>query len=196
MEFIFGYPIWEFKKTDKFNRKKIEQEIYKAKEEDTENKELGIRSTRGGYQSDFSFPPKKFKETLKYICSHLESPEGLRFPHSIEAAWANINQEGDYNIPHNHGSDATGFAGVLFVTDAPGLHILNPRPGAPFYDVEKSPEGNAGEIILFPKSLLHWVEPSKFEKDRITFAFNIDVPDLDRAKKEAFTASNKKSDSK
>ena len=49
MEFIFGYPIWEFKKSDKFDRKKIEQEIYRAEEKDTEDKELGIKSTRGGY---------------------------------------------------------------------------------------------------------------------------------------------------
>ena len=179
MEFIFGYPIWELKKSDKFNRKKIEQEIYRAKEEDTEEKELSIRSTRGGYQSNPSFPSDKFKEALEYIRSQLESPEGLRFPHLIEAAWVNINQEGNYNMPHNHGgTDSSGFAGVLFVTDAPGLHILNPRPGAPYYDVQRSPEGNAGEIIIFPKSLLHWVEPSKSEKDRITFAFNItDTPD-------------------
>lgn len=195
MEFIFGFPIWELKKTDKFNRKKIEQEIYKAKEEDTEEKDEGIRSTRGGYQSDLSFPPSKFKETLKYICGQLEGPDGLRFPHSIEAAWVNINQEGNYNMPHNHGN-FDGFAGVLFVTDAPGLHILNPSVGALYCDIKKSPEGNAGEIILFPKSLLHWVEPSKSEKDRITFAFNVHVPDLYKAKLEAFAASNEKSDSK
>ena len=194
MEFIFGYPIWEFKKTDKFNRKKIEQEIYKAKEEDIEKKDEDNRSTRGGYQSDLSFPPETFKETLKYIRGHLESPEGLRFPHSIGVGWANINKEGNYNMPHNHGFD--GFAGVLFVTDAPGLHILNPSAGARYDEIKKSPEGNAGEIILFPRSLLHWVEPSKSEKDRITFAFNVNVPDLNRLKNIIFTMSNEKSDSK
>ena len=190
MEFIFGYPIWEFKKSDKFNRKKIEQEIYRAEEEDKEDKELGVRSTRGGYQSHLSFPPNTFKETLKYIRGHLESPKGLRFPHKIESAWANINKEGNYNVPHNHGFD--GFAGVLFVTDAPGLHILNPRPAAPYYDIEKNPKGYAGEIIIFPKSLLHWVEPSKSEEDRITFAFNINVPNLDTYSLETYTASNSK----
>ena len=190
MEFIFGYPIWEFKKSDKFNRKKIEQEIYRAKEENDkklEKKMLG--SSRGGYQSDHAIP-EKHVETFKYIRSHLESPEGLRFPHLIDVGWANINQEGNYNVPHNHGFE--GFAGVLFVTDAPGLHILNPSVGARRYEVKKSPKGNAGEIILFPKSLLHWVEPSKSEKDRITFAFNVHVPNIENIKMEAFTASNSK----
>ena len=174
MEFIFGYPIWEFKKSDKFNRKKIEQEIYRAKEdyEDDSILKKQVRSTRGGYQSNHALD-ETYPEALKYIRSHLETIEGLNFPHQIMNSWANINQEGNYNMPHNHGFD--GFAGVLFVTDAPGLHILNPSVGVKYNEMKKSPKGNSGEIILFPRSLLHWVEPSNSEKDRITFAFNVDV---------------------
>ena len=188
MEFIFGYPIWEFKKSDKFNKKKIEQEIYSVREKD-KDKERRISSTRGGWQSDYT-SNKDSVEALKYIRSHLESKRGLRFPHTITHGWSNINKEGDYNMPHNHGLD--GFAGVLFVTDAPGLHILNPSIGARLDDLKRSPVGNSGEIILFPKSLLHWVEPSKSDKDRITFAFNVEVPNLQYARKESLTASNSK----
>tara|TARA_B100000287_G_scaffold188273_1_gene177998 strand:+ start:391 stop:930 length:540 start_codon:yes stop_codon:yes gene_type:complete len=179
MEYIFGYPIWEFKKSSNFDREKITQEIYTIQDCDTEDKTKLINSSRGGYQSNHYKTWRivegddQYPLTLAYIRSHLESPKGLKFPHTIESCWSNINKEGDYNVPHHHGSEDT-LAGVLFVTDAPGLHLINPRLASPFSDEKRSPEGNAGDIILFPKCILHWVEPSKSKEDRITVAFNIE----------------------
>ena len=36
-------------------------------------------------------------------------------------------------------------------------------------------DGEPGQIVVFPSTVLHWVEPNESDTPRITFAFNIRV---------------------
>ena len=172
MDFIFGTPLWKLP-PKKFNQKKITEEIYRAKESDPEGKKV---SNLGGYHSGYDFSTPLTDEYIKY---RLEGEGGLDFPHQIILRWFNINNRGDMNTPHAHGGQA-GLSGVLFITDAPGLSLGNPAQqvsnSAPWFCAERYDiDGKPGEIVIFPSSIVHWVNPSESDDPRITFAFNVEV---------------------
>ena len=175
MDFIFGTPLWKLN-SDSFDEKKITEEIFNAQRSDP--KGLNV-SNIGGYHSGYDFDTPL---TNEYIRSRLEGKGGLNFPHRVVARWFNINHKGNANYPHTHNS--VGLSGVLFITDAPGLVLSNPsqvvtnlRSIVSFNGVDyvHTINGKAGEIVVFPSSILHWVEPSKVETPRITFAFNVEL---------------------
>ena len=90
----------------------------------------------------------------------------------------NINKEGHYNVVHTHGegrltcvfylTEPMRKLGILntFCCDQALLQILG--EGECFY-----PECDAGDIILFPSKLPHWVESHNEDGERISYAFNI-----------------------
>ena len=169
MDFIFGTPLWKLESVS-FDDKKITEEIFNAQRSDPKGVNV---SNIGGYHSgpDFSTPLVD-----EYIRGRLEGKGGLNFPHTVTGRWANINHKGDSNRPHNHG--VMGLSGVLFVTDAPGLVLYNPaRECLLELNLHSSHiiNGKSGEIVVFPSTILHWVEPSKSDDPRITVAFNIIV---------------------
>ena len=175
MDFIFGTPLWKLK-SNSFDEKKITEEIYKAREFDPEGV---IQSNCGGYHSGYDFNTPR---TDAYIQRCLEGEGGLDFPHRIIGRWFNINNKGDSNRPHDHG--VMGLSGVLFITDAPGLVLhssLSSSLLSPLVNVIPSMNNNhiingkSGEIVVFPSTVLHWVEPSNMNSTRITCAFNIEV---------------------
>ena len=169
MDFIFGTPLWKLESVS-FDDKKITEEIFNAQRSDPKGVNV---SNIGGYHSgpDFSTPLVD-----EYIRGRLEGKGGLNFPHTVTGRWANINTKGDSNRPHNHG--VMGLSGVLFVTEAPGLVLYNPaRECLLELNLHSSHiiNGKSGEIVVFPSTILHWVEPSKSDDPRITVAFNIIV---------------------
>ena len=169
MDFIFGTPLWKLP-PKKFNQKKITEEIFNAQRSDPAGMKL---SNIGGYHSGYDFSTPLIDE---YIKGRLEGEGGLNFPHKVTGRWANINHKGDSNRPHNHG--IMGLSGVLFVTEAPGLVLYNPaRECLLELNLHSSHiiNGKSGEIVVFPSTILHWVEPSKSDDPRITVAFNIIV---------------------
>ena len=170
MDFIFGTPIWKLK-SNSFDEKKITEEIYKAREFDPEGVE---KSNCGGYHSGYDFSTPLVDE---YIRDILEGEGGLDFPHTVVERWFNINTKGDSNRPHRHGF--IGLSGVLFITDAPGLVLHEPSmisaDGLPYTEEIHKIDGKSGEIVVFPSTILHWVEPSESDAPRITYAFNIEV---------------------
>ena len=170
MDFIFGTPLWKLNSVS-FDEKKITEEIFNAQRSDKEGIEV---SNVGGYHSGYDFSTPL---TDEYIRGRLEGKEGLNFPHRVTGRWFNINTKGDSNRPHQHGFG--GLSGVLFITDAPGLVLHDPSMvsagGLPYTQEMYKIDGKAGEVVVFPSTILHWVEPSKSEDPRITYAFNIEV---------------------
>ena len=99
--------------------------------------------------------------------------------------WVNVNPPGGFNSPHQH-SDAH-LSGVYYV-DVPqspsgaggSIEFLAPHPvrltggaiqGPSFRDrVRIAPE--AGDVLVFPGMLAHWVLPNDSKKSRTTVAFN------------------------
>ena len=172
MDFIFGTPLWKLP-PKKFNQKKITEEIYRAKKSDPK----GIKvSNWGGYHSGYDFSTPLTDEYIKY---RLEDEGGLNFPHRVSGRWFNINSRGNMNMPHAHGGQE-GLSGVLFITDAPGLSLGHPAQqvynSAPWVHPDRYEiNGKPGEIVIFPSSIVHWVNPSESDDPRITFAFNVEV---------------------
>jgi|TARA_Y100000996_G_C22211837_1_gene515753 hypothetical protein len=168
MDFIFGTPLWKLN-SDSFDEKKITEEIFNAQRSDPEG--LSV-SNVGGYHSGYDFDTPL---TNEYIRSRLEGTGGLNVPHKVVERWFNINYKGDMMKPHTHAS--IGLSGVLFITDAPRLILSNPAQWVlwELFDDVHIINGKPGEIVVFPSSILHWVEPSKVETPRITYAFNIEL---------------------
>ncbi len=100
-------------------------------------------------------------------------------------AWMNINPPGGFNAPHTH--PGAHWSGVYYVsqpeieTGSSGMiEFLDPRSDLPHWRLLKSsafrpkrslrPE--AGEMILFPSYLVHWVYPNESGDERISIAFN------------------------
>ena len=175
MDLIFGTPLWKMDSYS-FDEKKITEEIFSAQRSDPD----GIKvSNSGGYHSgnDINTPL-----TDEYIRGRLESNEGLDFPHEVVGKWFNINNKGNSNNPHRHGF--VGLSGVLFITDAPGLVLSNDdlfspslldNNGNQYTHGTVDIHGKSGMIVVFPSTVLHWVEPNESDTPRITFAFNIKV---------------------
>lgn len=103
---------------------------------------------------------KKLKVLYKEVGVH-ESLEP-----QIGQAWANINKRGDYNQEHFH--DGWFFSAVYYV-EAPedcGDFVAK-------YDSEEiriKPE--TGKLLIFPSFVLHYVEPSNSDQDRISIALD------------------------
>lgn len=113
------------------------------------------------------------------------------------AGWTVINRAGDYNVPHNHAANL--LSGALYLSvpegmkggminfqdprlnlnahETEGMRRLKVKP--PWMSTRFSVQPSAGEIIVFPAWLNHWVEPFQCDQSdalRIVISFNSMVP--------------------
>jgi len=170
---LFGVPYWHFKAKDTFDQQAFIDEAHTIQATDKKR----IVSNRGGWQSTF-LDEKDCPLSWAYLRSCLESSEGIPLRHKIDQGWLNINKEGHYNVVHTHGegrltcvfylTEPMRKLGIIntFCCDQALLQILG--EGECFY-----PECDAGDIILFPSKLPHWVESHNEDGERISYAFNI-----------------------
>lgn len=104
--------------------------------------------------------------------------------------WANVNGAGDFNRVHDHpGSHWSGVYYVSLGQSDPGselngaIEFLDPRPSAsqpiPGYRAGSAMAvvPTAGEFILFPSWIQHYVLPFQGSGERISVAFNAGVQD-------------------
>jgi uncharacterized protein (TIGR02466 family) len=104
----------------------------------------------------------------------------------ISNIWANINDRGSFNVPHLHAFSC--FSGVYYVKGnekSGSLKFKNPNLPLEYAihnnDIE-TPNGfnsgswkiipEPGKLVIFPSWLLHYVEPSQSDEDRISISFN------------------------
>lgn len=100
-------------------------------------------------------------------------------------AWMNMNPTGGFNAPHTH--PGAHWSGVYYVhqpesgSDTAGMiEFMDPRSDLPNWRILKAPcfrlkkklRPKAGEMILFPSYLLHWVYPNESGDERVSIAFN------------------------
>lgn len=155
------------------------------------------RSNRNGWHSDFDFLQSELptvQELRSFIVESVVAAERALARRDIanEASialqgWANINPTGGYNAPHRHPGyawsgtyyvqqpHAEGQSGMIeFIdprTDVTNWSGLCPREG--IWSTSKfRVRPKAGEMILFPSFLLHWVYPNVSMEDRMSIAFN------------------------
>ncbi len=106
------------------------------------------------------------------------------------AGWANVNRDGDFNRVHDHpGSHWSGVYYVSLGDPDPGsdlngaIEFLDPRPSAnmpiPGFRAATAMAvaPAAGDFVLFPSWVQHYVMPFHGRGDRISIAFNAAVAD-------------------
>lgn len=99
--------------------------------------------------------------------------------------WININPQHGYNVPHRHVGAA--WSGCYYVTvpdaqEGPSgsiefvSPIVIPRElrifNAACYKDNVTIKPKAGDLLIFPSYLMHWVYPNDIDEERITIAFN------------------------
>lgn len=100
-------------------------------------------------------------------------------------AWMNINPSGGYNAPHTH--PGAHWSGVYYVSqpavesgNSGMIEFLDPRSDLPnwrmlrasAFRLKKKIRPDAGEIVIFPSYLVHWVYPNETDEERMSIAFN------------------------
>ena len=99
--------------------------------------------------------------------------------------WVNVNPPGGYNGPHQHTNAI--LSGVYYV-DVPrgpsekggAIEFLSPHPvrllgglmKADMFAERVHMQPKAGDLVIFPGQLPHWVHPNDSGKPRVTVAFN------------------------
>ena len=99
--------------------------------------------------------------------------------------WMNVNPPGGFNAPHTH--PGAHWSGVYYVSqpeveagNSGMIEFLDPRSDLPNWRILKAPpfrlkkkiRPEAGQIVLFPSYLTHWVYPNDTKDERVTLAFN------------------------
>lgn len=161
--------------------------------------EQGLENrNRHGWQSQHDFFQRKeqgharlariFAQLTKQTIEALDPTADFdRFQVALNG-WLNVNPPGGYNSPHQH-SDAH-LSGVYYVdvpksrTEAGGaIEFLSPHPVRLLSTLIRSPlfsdrirvQPSAGDLLIFPSQLTHWVHPNDSGKPRVTIAFNATI---------------------
>ncbi len=131
-------------------------------------------------------------EAVKEMTGFTFAGQPLRTSGKLQIfSWANVLRHGNFNRIHNH--PGTSWSGVYYVSvgDEPAsetdgmIEFVDPRgfanmvatPGRPF-DQRVRIRPRAGELILFPSFLQHFVYPCESEGTRISIAFNVSMQHL------------------
>jgi uncharacterized protein (TIGR02466 family) len=101
------------------------------------------------------------------------------------SGWMNANPPGAFNAPHTH--PGAHWSGVYYVSQpaveegtSGMIEFLDPRSDLPNWRIfrakpfrpKRKIRPKAGEIVLFPSYLTHWVYPNETDEERVTIAFN------------------------
>lgn len=149
-------------------------------------------SNCGGWQSDNLDPATpELAELFEEIHKRLDDVHrAFEFNTSlrqvITEAWININQKGHFNNSHDHPGSL--FSGVYYVKGGPDKGTLEFKTPITAHTYTISDEtvggfnaftGHAmvippvtGDLLIFPSWLLHRVNMSQSDEDRISIAFN------------------------
>ena len=136
-------------------------------------------SNRGGYQS-LSRPWQEFefKDHIESVLNEFKEYKNLNFSNW----WLNINGKGNGNVKHVHsGSDLSA---VWYITDNEGLLIFEDPLVFSREAITslvfgattcKQLKAKAGDLLIFPSDLPHFVEDHILDTPRISVSFNIDL---------------------
>lgn len=160
------------------------------------------RSNFGGWQSEhdlLDWPHPEMAtlrdwifEAVREMTGHTFKDELLRVDGSLKVvAWANVLRRGNFNRIHNHpgfswsgvyyvslgGKPASAADGLIELVDPRGAANMIATPGQTFENRARI-RPRAGEMILFPSFLQHYVNPYEGTDVRISIAFNVSMRDV------------------
>lgn len=158
--------------------------------------EEGMKATNlYGWHSERDLFVRK-EPAYKMLCAHItgaliHTAQTTLIGFSLEThdiqgqGWVNINGKGGFNTPHDHGS--FHWSGCYYVSvpetveeRSGNIEFLDPRGCVGFNSAEVShlfaPKfqvaPQAGQMLIFPSYLRHWVYPNQEDADRVSIAFN------------------------
>ena len=191
---IFATPLLRVNLNNKKLVKTLISYVKKLSKKDKQGRTI---SNLGGWQSQIlPIKDKPLVDFERFIRNHLkdfsECYEYFNEIPRIDALWFNINKTKDANNTHNHaGVNSPDFSAVFYLqVDGGRIHFINPDPyhncmptlkkKAPkhwnaFNSAEYFIEPKPGDLIIFPSTINHWVEPNPSKNDRISLAFNWSV---------------------
>ena len=168
-------------------KEQLIKETYKERDEDPVGRSV---SNIGGWQSNQTHIIDCKSETLKNIIMSSVSklPMSGNLSCTIEG-WKNINEPGNFNIPHSH--PRSHLSGVLWIKipknsgnivfESP--EIFNRYQELDSYSDESKFDSNnymtyyftpkEGNILIFSSNLQHEVNENKSNEDRISYSFNV-----------------------
>lgn len=146
-------------------------------------------SNIGGYQSDdIEVVPEELEDLYTQI--NIFSSECVKIleikPVHMHNMWVNINQQRDFNWPHNHPDSV--LAGVYYVktpNDCGDISFDHPAEDIMVSTNTESIKENSynrlikympsikGRLYLFPAWLKHRVDPNMSQEERISISFNL-----------------------
>ena len=156
------------------------------------------RSNVGGWHSDLDFLERhddsvvdlrrRLEAFVRDLNAAVLEENADRRPQDFTLqGWANVLRRGGYNGPHSHPN--AFWSGVYYVTGnetldghpfSGKLELVDPRPGASLSYAEQTRlygrfllSPTAGQMILVPAWLQHWVHPYHGDGARISIAFNV-----------------------
>lgn len=191
-EKLFSSPIMRFKVPD---RTILNAELMFEGERLRKASEGVKKSNRGGWHSkgnlfDDEAPAiQKLRglaeESVTKIMAQTASKADLDALSLKLFAWMNANPVGGYNAPHTH--PGAHWSGVYYVSQpdidegsSGMIEFLDPRADLPNWRMldiksfrpKQRFRPQAGELIIFPSYLVHWVYPNESDEERVTVAFN------------------------
>ena len=163
------------------------KETYQERDEDPVGRRV---SNRGGWQSNQMHIGDCKSETLKNIITSSVSKLPMSGSLScIIEGWKNINEPGNFNVPHSH--PKSHLSGVLWIKTPENSgnivfespEIFNRYQELDSYSDELRRNSNnymtyyftpkEGNVLIFSSNLLHEVKENKSNEDRISYSFNI-----------------------
>jgi uncharacterized protein (TIGR02466 family) len=153
------------------------------------------KSNRGGWHSEGNLfenpaePVQTLRErAVEAVVEATRSVTTKVDPEALEMklfAWMNMNPTGGFNAPHTH--PGAHWSGVYYVRqpkvesgNSGMIEFLDPRSDLPnwrflqsrAFRLKRKIRPEAGEIVIFPSYLVHWVYPNEAGGERVTIAFN------------------------
>ena len=191
-DLLFGTPLARFTVAD---HAALDRELLAEGARMREVDEGVRKSNRGGWHSDGNIFDNDAAciQRLRALAveaildltrnvTHRVDPADLRLSFS---GWMNANPQGGFNAPHTH--PGAHWSGVYYVSqpdvsegNSGMIEFLDPRSDLPNWRIlraetfrpKKKIRPKAGEIVLFPSYLVHWVYPNESDEERVTIAFN------------------------
>jgi len=152
-------------------------------------------SNQLGWHSDydlFTRPEQPFRVVAAHISAILLHVSRLSMPgfdqrlHDIQGqGWINVNGTGGFNTPHDHSGfhwsgcyyvsippAAQGRSGLIEFLDPRGATGMKGLEGGELFASKFQIRPVAGNAIVFPSYLRHWVYPNQEAEERVSIAFN------------------------
>lgn len=200
MQFLFPSPVMHFDWPDSGPLNQDLLEVVLARRAGSSGT---VKTNRGGWQSDADLqdwhePPVRvlLQEMIDLAQEYVARQTGRVDPAFASGwkirAWANVNERGHFNRPHDHLGRYSFFSGVYYVNvgdieagQAGGGRTRFEDWSFVAIDVDRDADPTRrdsfmaprnGRMLLFPASLMHSVEPYDGAAQRITIAFNLYHP--------------------